>query len=120
MNLWEKGKKAEELAARYLRSSGYCIWKTNWRWGHRELDLLATRKGVLVVVEVKAMEGNFVNDPCQVVGPGKQRNLILAADAFVRLYGWKGPTRFDVIRVSWSTRGTELEHIEGAFVPQAE
>jgi len=120
MNLCEKGRRAEDLAARYLRSLGYRIWKSNWRWGRKELDLVVTYKGVLVVVEVKSMDGNPLNEPSLVVGPEKQRYLVLAAEAFIRQHGWKGPTRFDVIAVVYDSGRTELDHIESAFVPIAE
>ena len=120
MNLCQKGKRAEDLAARYLLSRGYRIWKINWRSGHRELDLIALTGGELVVVEVKAREKNAVNDPWRVVNGAKQRNIILAAEAFIRRYRWKGPTRFDVIAVVYGNGGVEMEHIAGAFVPGAE
>ena len=66
MNLCEKGRQAEQLAARYLRARGYRIWKSNWRWGRRELDLVTLYRDELVIVEVKARDGNSVNNPSEV------------------------------------------------------
>lgn len=117
MNHCEKGRRAESLAARYLRSRGYRIWKSNWRWGKRELDLVAFHRNELVIVEVKSRTGNAVNDPSEVVDPIKQRNMVLAADAFIRLHGCCRPTRFDVIAVIYRGSGMEIEHIENAFYP---
>ncbi|HDS06561.1 MAG TPA: YraN family protein [Bacteroides sp.] len=120
MNHCRFGKNAEQLTARYLITRGYYIWKSNWRWGKKELDLIAVHKGELVIVEVKSMEGNRVNQPWDVVDGKKQRHIVLAADAFIRLYHVRMPVRFDVIAVYYHSGGVEIEHIENAFYPQAE
>jgi putative endonuclease len=120
MNHCEKGRRAESLAASYLRARGYRIWKTNWRWGKRELDLVTLHHNELVIVEVKARMNNAVNEPTVVVDPAKQRNLVLAADAFIRLHGCCRPTRFDVIAVIYRGSGMEIEHIENAFYPMVD
>jgi putative endonuclease len=120
MDHCEKGKRAEQVAARYLRARGYRIWKTNWRWGRRELDLVTLYRDELVIVEVKSREGNAVNDPGEVVDPAKQRNIILATDAFIRLYDCRRPTRFDVVAVIYRGGSLEIEHVENAFFPGVE
>ena len=120
MNQCETGRKAEKLAAEYLRARGYQVWKTNWRWGKRELDLVCLHRNELVIVEVKARVGNQVNLPWEVVDFAKQRNIVLATDAFIRLYDCHRPTRFDVIGVSYHSGGMEIEHIEDAFIASAE
>jgi putative endonuclease len=120
MNLCKAGRQAEQLAARYLMTQGYHIWKTNWRWGKKELDLVTIHQGELVIIEVKARDGNPVNHPCEVVDMQKQRNMILAADAFIRLHNCSMPTRFDVIAVIYSGSGVEIDHIENAFFPEVE
>ena len=117
MNQCEKGRRAESLAAGYLRARGYRIWKTNWRWGKRELDLITLHRNELVIVEVKARMDNAVNEPSEVVDRVKQRNIVLAAEAFIRLHGCSWPTRFDVIAVIYQGSGMEIEHIENAFYP---
>lgn len=120
MNQCERGRDAEQVAARYLRARGYQIWKTNWRWGKKELDLVALHRNELVIVEVKARWGNAVNDPAEVVNHSKQRCMVLAADAFIRLHDCRRPTRFDVIAVIYQKGSLEIEHIENAFVPRVE
>lgn len=120
MNNCEKGRGAEQLAARFLMARGYRIWKTNWRSGKKELDIVALHGGELVIVEVKSRVGNAVNHPSEVVHLKKQRNIILAADAFIRFYNSRRPTRFDVIAVIYHNRRVEIEHIENAFYPGVE
>lgn len=120
MNHYETGRSAEQLASAYLRARGYFIWKSNWRSGKKELDLVAIHKGTLVIVEVKSRIGNQVNLPSEVVDHKKQRNIILAADAFIRYYNSRRPTRFDVIAVIYGAGGVKIEHTENAFFPGVE
>ena len=120
MNHCEAGRFAEQYVARYLLTLGYHIWKTNWRWGRRELDLVAIHRGELVIIEVKSRADNRVNLPSEVVDHRKQRNIVLAADAFIRLYHCRLPTRFDVIAVIYTKGLTEIEHIQNAFHPEVE
>ena len=120
MNQCTTGRNAEKAAAGYLKARGYRIWKTNWRWGKRELDLVTLHRDELVIVEVKSRVENAVNDPSVVVDEFKERNIILAAEAFIRLHGCSRPTRFDVIAVIYSSSGMEIEHIENAFYPGVE
>lgn len=50
----ELGFLAESIAARYLEKKGYTILELNYRkpWG--EIDIVASKEGILVFVEVKA------------------------------------------------------------------
>lgn len=120
MNHCESGRKAEQVAADFLRAKGYRIWKTNWRWGKKELDIVATCGGVLIVVEVKSMVGNRVNHPYEVVDPRKQRHLVWATEGFIRVFNSRLPTRFDVLAVIYHAGRIEIEHIEDAFRPEAQ
>ena len=49
----DTGKGGEERAAEYLVTRGYVVRDVNWRNGKYELDIVAYKDGVLVVVEVK-------------------------------------------------------------------
>ena len=44
------GKIGEDAAVAYLESNGYTIRDRNWRKNHLELDIVATKDGVLIVV----------------------------------------------------------------------
>src|SRR5438067_1699211 len=49
----ESGRRAEELAADFLRSQGFEILERNYRRRLGELDIIAERAGVLVIAEVR-------------------------------------------------------------------
>ena len=48
----ELGKAGENAAVTYLEQQGYIIRDRNWRKGHFELDIVATKEQELIVVEV--------------------------------------------------------------------
>lgn len=50
------GRRAEFLAASYLRLKGYRILEKRYKTKQGEIDLIAMRKDLLVMVEVKARE----------------------------------------------------------------
>ena len=47
------GELGERIAERWLESHGYTMLARRWRSGHRDIDLIATRDGVVMFVEVK-------------------------------------------------------------------
>ena len=48
------GRHCEFMARTYLEQQGYLILETNWRSGHKEIDIIAKEGEMLVIVEVKA------------------------------------------------------------------
>ena len=47
------GQWGEETAARYLENNGYTILARNFHTAHGEIDIVASKEGGLVFVEVK-------------------------------------------------------------------
>ena len=45
------GRHCEFMARTYLEQQGYLILETNWRSGHKEIDIIAKEKDTLVIVE---------------------------------------------------------------------
>ena len=113
----ELGKLGEDLAVNYLVDNGYQILERNWRSGHKEIDIIALKDGVLVIVEVKTRKSDEFGDPDIAVGKLKQRMLIWAADAYVRYKNLNVDVLFDIISIVISDGEPEIEHIEDAFYP---
>lgn len=113
----ELGNTGEQIAADYLKSQGYDILHTNWHWGHKELDVVARKGQMLVVVEVKTRQNTVWQMPHEAVSRKKQRNIVLAADAYVSRLKDDYDVRFDVISVVWNGGRYTVEHIEDAFGP---
>jgi putative endonuclease len=113
----ELGKDGESAAVAYLKENGYEILHTNWRKGHFELDIVAKTEDELVIVEVKTRSEGSIVDPEDAVTNQKIRNIISAADVYIKFFNIDLPARFDIISVIGKSPDFEIEHIEDAFYP---
>ena len=113
----ELGKDGESTAVAYLKKSGYRILHTNWRKGHFELDIVAKTEDELVIVEVKTRSEGSIIDPEDAVTNQKIRNIVAAADAYIKFFDIDLPARFDIISVIGKSPNFEIDHIEDAFYP---
>ena len=112
----ELGKTGETAAIEFLKEKGYQIRHLNWRRGHLELDIVAETSDELVFVEVKTRSGNW-ESPADSVNNAKIRNIISAADCYIKHFDVDLPARFDIISVTGKEPHLEIEHIEDAFYP---
>ena len=114
------GKWGEEMAVQHLREQGYTILDRDWRFGHRDLDIVAgTPDGIVVVfVEVKTRTSDVVSSPHDAVDARKIKSLGAAANAYVKEFQIWDELRFDIISIIGDRSETALlEHVEDAFNP---
>lgn len=110
------GKKAEELAAEYLQKNGYKILVRNFRYQKAELDLVAEKDSLIVVVEVKARSTDVFNLPQEAVNKRKIKLIVSAANYFMEEYNKNQEVRFDIISVlPDENKNLMIEHITNAF-----
>ena len=115
------GREGEKYAADYLEEQGYVILDRNWMCGHKDLDIVAVKDGTLVFVEVKTRTGMEWGDPEDSVTDKKIRNIVHAADAYIRYRCLDMDVRFDVISIIMDDTGYyRVEHIKEAFFPPVE
>jgi len=118
---WRKrmplGRRGEQIAARYLRRSGYLILARNYWAAHAEIDLVAADHGTLVFIEVKARTGTAFGTPAEAVDERKQARIRRAAEVFIarRRSLREVPVRFDVVGIVGAGRNRRLELIKDAF-----
>lgn len=111
------GKDGEALAAEYLTGRGYRIVEKNWSAGHKEIDIIAEDKDFIIFVEVKTRMDDFRLHPREAVSVLKQRNIISAAQSYIRKFNIEKEARFDIITIIVNGDTHELDHIEAAFYP---
>ncbi len=111
------GSKGEMLASRYLLDSGLAILEYNWRCGHKEIDIVAQERDVLVFVEVKTRSTNSYGNAEDAVTPQKMRHLILAAESYIKQKKIDLDIRFDVVTIVGNGDTHQIEHIRNAFYP---
>jgi len=113
------GRRAEDLAHRYLRSHGLKVVARNYRpaRGHGEIDLVAWHGEMLVFVEVKARSTAEFGDPDRAIGREKRIALIRTAFEYARRAGVPPQqVRFDVVNIVFSG-SAPVEWLQGAFRP---
>lgn len=113
----ELGKRGEAIAVEYLAKSGYRILHKNWHSGHKELDIVSSYNGMLVIVEVKTRWTSYWEEPKESVRRKKQKFIIEAAEAYVQTYDINMDVQFDIISIVLQDDKYELEHIQDAFQP---
>ena len=112
----ETGKLGEERAQAYLHSKGYKIRHTNWTCEKLELDIVAEKDGMLIVVEVKTRSTETFEHPEEAITNKKIRNIVNATHEYIMQFDWQGETRFDVISVIPQRQSFKIDHIEDAFL----
>ena len=113
----EFGKKGEELAQAYLRNLSYKLIELNWRFGKNEIDIIAEKDDLIIVVEVKTRKSNYICEPEISVTKSKQKSIIRAANAYLRWNNISLETRFDIISIIITPSNYRIKHIEDAFYP---
>ena len=107
------GAAGEARAAAWYRARGYEVLARNWRCREGELDLVVRRRGVVVIVEVKARRTDRYGTPAEAVTPAKQQRLRALALRYLADTGIRSRSiRFDVVAIL----GGRLEVREGAFL----
>jgi putative endonuclease len=112
----ETGVKGEQIAQDFLKNKGYNILETNWRFGKKEVDIIADDGKCLVFVEVKTRSAMKLLFPEEAVTKAKQNYIYQAAIAFTHQRQLESSFRFDIISI-WLQGGAlrEIVHFENAF-----
>lgn len=110
------GRRGEQLAESYLRRRGWRILDRNWRFHHKEIDLVARRGSTVAFVEVKSRTAAGLGHPLDSITRSKRRDLATAARAWIALRGRVGESyRFDAVAVIQDRTVTRVEHVENAW-----
>ncbi len=111
------GAEGEQIAYNYLVKKGYTIKEQNWRFKHKEIDIVAYKDEVLVIVEIKTRSSEEWEHPSDSITNAKIKFLVDAAEAYIEKYDLDMETRFDVISVIHNQKQWHIEHDEEAFYP---
>ncbi len=112
------GITGENIAVSYLIEHGYRIIERNWRFHHKEVDIIAADKSDIVFIEVKTRRNLQYGNPEDSVDHKKQEFLIEAAEEYINLNNIDDNIRFDIISVVLKQGRPSVNHIKNAFYPQ--
>jgi putative endonuclease len=112
----ETGLKGEQIAENFLLNKGYTILHRNWRFGKKEVDLIALKDDLLVFTEVKTRKNFHFGFPEEFVTLKKQGMLKTAAEAFTDQNPHFTKIRFDIVSICYHRDiVSEIVHFEDAF-----
>ena len=110
------GIRGERLAAQYLERLGYTIVARNFRFGHREIDLVARLGDTVAFVEVKTRKGRGYGHPLEAITALKRREVERVAAYWLRRHGGRGLRyRFDAVAIIVGEGRPIIEHIPSAW-----
>ena len=115
MNHIELGRYGEDLATHYLKSQGYDVLERNIRYRFGEVDIIAKKENILIVVEVKTRRTQTYGMPCEAVHWKKKQHVISMFLATCDIE--YEAIRFDVIEVYIPQVGEpELRHMKACHL----
>jgi putative endonuclease len=117
------GRRGERVAEKWLHVHGWDIVDRRFRNGHRDIDIVASRRlgddagRMVAFVEVKTRASNDFGGPVSAVNWKKQRELSRSAKVWISRFQQAGDTfRFDVIGVILEAEKVRVQHVENAFL----
>ncbi|MDD5750112.1 MAG: YraN family protein [Candidatus Pacebacteria bacterium] len=114
------GQQGEDIAAAYLEKNSYTIRERNFRYkSFGELDIVASKKGKVVFVEVKTRARPSDFCPEDQITPKKQKQLCKMARIYLsaKKLPPDTPCQIDIIAVELNGNGriTALRHYHNAI-----
>ena len=110
------GELGERIAERWLRRHGWRVVQRRFRNGHRDIDLVMEREGMVAFVEVKARRGSEFGDPVEAVNWKKQKELTRSAHVWIDRHGRPFESyRFDVVGILMDGDRVRVRHVADAF-----
>lgn len=112
---YEFGLFAEEMVAEAYIKNGYTILERRWKVGKTEIDLIAQKDNIVVIIEVKARSGKG-EDALSTVTSDKRKRMVKAADVYLKRLAGQYDYRFDIATVTGNKSSFNMDIFEDAFV----
>lgn len=113
------GQRAENAVAEHLARAGFTIVARNLRLGRLELDIVARRDALIVVVEVRTRGKGAWTSGLGSVSRAKRERIRRAGQRLWRDRYKLDPTverlRFDAASVHFSGEGAAIDYVVAAF-----
>ena len=111
------GKIGEDLAVSFLKRNGFEILERNYRFGHKEIDIIGKDKNTIVFIEVKTGRSKTFGSPQEWVNLRKQKSIIEVAQDYIQKNDFTDfDFRLDVVAINLERGIKRIEHIKNAFM----
>lgn len=114
MTSTETGRKAEAAARVYLEMRGFKIIEQNWRRPRCEIDIIASKDGVIHFVEVKYRFNDDQGSGIDAITPTKLKQMQRAAWTWVDESKWHGEYVLSAVEIA-GREFTIMGFIENIF-----
>lgn len=94
------GRDAEDVAATFLRGKDFEILEQNWRTRWCEIDIVASKNGVVYFVECKYRSKNNWGSGLEYITQRKLRQMHFAAQFWVAQNNWAGDYNLSAIELT--------------------
>lgn len=112
---YQFGKEAEEIAKAYLVQEGYKILAQNYFVQKAEIDLIAQKGDLVIVVEVKARKHDTLTEPEAAITSKKMKLLVKAADHYMQQSNLNLEVQFDILALLKTGTNWSIKHLKNAF-----
>ncbi len=103
MTTTETGKKAEIAASVYLEMRGFKVIERNWRRASCEIDIIASKDGVVHFVEVKYRANDNQGAGMDAITATKLKRMRRGAWTWVEESKWHGEYVLSAVEISGPT-----------------
>lgn len=111
------GRWGEDLAVEFLEKKGYRIVERNWRFGKLEIDIIAEKEDIIVIIEVKTRKNSDYGYPEESVDRIKQEKILEAAEEYIEINNIEKEIRFDIISITGKEGNATINHFQDAISP---
>jgi putative endonuclease len=114
------GQWGEKQAAVYLGTHDFVILESNVRTPYGEIDLIASKDGVIIFIEVKTRRTTTFGFPEESVNQRKQSHILSSAQHYIQEHPeLEAAWRIDVISIRRFRDGCspQITHFENAVCP---
>ena len=113
----ELGEMGEQMALQHLRKLGHHILELRWRRHRLEIDIISELNNEIHFTEVKTRHTDTLGEPWRAITKKKQKQLIKAADTYLKSERELREAVFDVVSIIHNSVETKFEYIPNAFTP---
>lgn len=99
MSSTEIGRKAEAAARAYLEMRGFKLLEQNWRRPRCEIDIIATKSGVIHFIEVKYRKDDSQGGGIDAINDDKLKKMRLGAWVWVDENKYRGEYVLSAIEI---------------------
>ena len=99
------GREGESLALKWLRTEGFTIIHSNWRFSYYEIDVIAEQNGILHFIEVKTRRSSRYGLPEESVSKTKFNRLLRAGEQFLSLNKKWNRVQYDILSITIAPNG---------------